>query len=144
VSTTIGENIKRLRKARGWTQYELGERVGLPVSIMANGHKRCQIVSRIETGAQSPTISVCITLAEVFGVPVSDLLGDDAAPPLPAAEPTTGLGTIEQALTAALHEQALRAASVGHTGTTAATACRELTEALLTVGILRGQGGGVE
>lgn len=53
---SIGENIARLRKAKGWTQAELGEMLGV-----SN-----QAVSKWEAGMTMPDIMLLPALAEAF------------------------------------------------------------------------------
>ncbi len=63
--TTFGENLRTLRAARGLTQKELGERVGLSKAV----------VSKYENALGYPTLDTLITLAEFFGVTTDYLLG---------------------------------------------------------------------
>ena len=51
--TDFGENLKRLRQARGLTQQELGSRVGLSKAV----------VSKYENALGYPTLDTLITLA---------------------------------------------------------------------------------
>ena len=67
--------IRRLRMERGWTQEELGERVGVSA----------QAVSKWETGQSLPDISQVPLLAKAFGV-TTDLLfglGEESEPDFP-------------------------------------------------------------
>lgn len=62
----IGKNIKKIRKARKWTQAQLAEKVGIePVSI-----------ARIETGLNFPKEENLIAIAKTLDVDVSDLFVD--------------------------------------------------------------------
>ncbi len=64
----IGKNIKKIRKARKWTQAQLAEKVGIePVSI-----------ARIETGLNFPKEENLIAIAKTLDVDVSDLFVDRA------------------------------------------------------------------
>ncbi len=63
--TDFGENLKRLRQARGLTQQELGSRVGLSKAV----------VSKYENALGYPTLDTLITLAAYFGVTTDYLLG---------------------------------------------------------------------
>ena len=63
--TTFGENLKSLRVARGLTQKELGERVGLSKAV----------VSKYENALGYPTLDMVMTLAAFFGVTTDYLLG---------------------------------------------------------------------
>ena len=59
----IGENIARLRRARGWTQAELGEKLGV-----SN-----QAISKWESGMTMPDIMLLPTLADMFGIYIDEL-----------------------------------------------------------------------
>ena len=61
---SIGENIARLRKEKGWTQAELGEKLGV-----SN-----QAVSKWELGMTMPDISLIIPLAIIFQISADELL----------------------------------------------------------------------
>lgn len=59
----VGKNIKKIRKAKKWTQAELAEKVGIePVSI-----------ARIETGLNFPKEENISLIAKALNVEVSDL-----------------------------------------------------------------------
>ncbi len=60
---TVGENIARARKEKGWTQAELGERLGV-----SN-----QAVSKWEAGVTSPDISLLPLIADAFECSIDDL-----------------------------------------------------------------------
>lgn len=62
---TIGEKILNLRKARGWSQEELAERVGVTR----------QAVSRWESCSAKPDADKIIALCALFGVSSDYLLG---------------------------------------------------------------------
>ena len=71
--------IRSLRMERGWTQEELGERVGVSA----------QAVSKWETGQSLPDISQVPLLAKAFGV-TTDLLfglGEESEPDFPQFDP---------------------------------------------------------
>jgi transcriptional regulator with XRE-family HTH domain len=59
---TIGEKIKALRKKRGWSQTELGERVGI----------KPQNISKYEKNKTVPRESTLQVFAEVFQMPLSE------------------------------------------------------------------------
>lgn len=67
---SIGENIKVLRLARGWTQEELAQRL----------HLTRQAVGHYESGRTVPDIDTCRRLAEVFGVELEVLLEGEGEP----------------------------------------------------------------
>ena len=60
---SICENIVRLRKEKGWTQAELGEKLGV-----SN-----QAVSKWELGITMPDVMLLPTLADVFQCSIDDL-----------------------------------------------------------------------
>lgn len=64
---TIGENIKKLRKAQSITQEELSEMLGVS----------CQSVSRWELGICYPDMELLPALANIFKISVDKLLGVD-------------------------------------------------------------------
>jgi len=61
----IQENIRSLRRERGLTQEQLAEALGVTVGA----------VSKWESGANTPDISVIAELADFFGISVDALLG---------------------------------------------------------------------
>ncbi len=61
----FGERLAALRKERGWTQPQLAERLGATVTM----------VTYLERRAKNPTVKTMEQIAQIFGVPVSDLLG---------------------------------------------------------------------
>ena len=62
----LGEKILNLRKARGWSQEELAERIGVTR----------QAVSRWESGAAKPDADKIIAVCDLFGVSADYLLRD--------------------------------------------------------------------
>lgn len=68
---TLGERIRATRQAAGLSQEKLAERLGLTR----------QAVTKWETGQSAPSTENLLHLAEVLGVPVTDLLGEDAREP---------------------------------------------------------------
>ena len=79
---TIAERIQHLRRARGLTQEELGDR--LQVSRQA--------VSKWESGQAAPDLDKVLALCELFGVSTDYLLkgGDGSAPAAAAERPRPG------------------------------------------------------
>jgi len=61
---SLGQEIKKQRKLRGWTQGELSEQSGIDVRNL----------SRYETDTVQPRKKTLEKLAEVFEVPVEELL----------------------------------------------------------------------
>lgn len=64
MNITIAKNLEKLRKAHGWTQEALAEKVGVSR----------QAVSSWEQGISSPDTDNLIALAKLYGVKVDDLL----------------------------------------------------------------------
>jgi transcriptional regulator with XRE-family HTH domain len=60
----LGENIKRLRKKKGWSQADLAKEIGCHFSHIA----------RIETGKYVPSLNTVIQIAEIFEVPIDYLV----------------------------------------------------------------------
>jgi transcriptional regulator with XRE-family HTH domain len=83
-----GQEVKRLREARGWTQAKLAVEAGMAPSA----------VNQIENGKRSPSASSLNKLAEALGVEVADLFPkaqsplplEDTAKPFPGGGPTLG------------------------------------------------------
>jgi len=59
----LGQRVRELRLAEGWSQEELGARCGLDRTY----------VSGIERGVRNPTLSVIESLAAGLKVPIADL-----------------------------------------------------------------------
>ncbi len=74
---TLGEKLQRLRKARGMTQEQLAEKVGVSR----------QSLSGWENDTALPDTANVISLADLFGVTTDYLLREDAAP---TARPAAG------------------------------------------------------
>jgi len=62
----LHDNIKRLRKQKGWSQTELAEQIGSHLSH----------INRIETGKYKPSVDVLVKLADVFDVSLNALVRD--------------------------------------------------------------------
>jgi transcriptional regulator with XRE-family HTH domain len=77
----IGERIKTLRKAAGWSQSELAAKVSTDA----------RQVSRYENGRITPSLDVAMRIAEVLNVSLDHLVFDDVPRrPLHAAENILG------------------------------------------------------
>jgi transcriptional regulator with XRE-family HTH domain len=63
----LGERIRHLRKEAGWSQAELGERVGTDAGR----------ISRYEGARITPSLDALMRIAEVFNVSADHLLFDD-------------------------------------------------------------------
>lgn len=59
----LGERIRTLRLQRGWTQQQLGDRLGVAGIT----------ISSWEKGRNSPTVATLGVIAEAFTIPVSEL-----------------------------------------------------------------------
>ena len=68
MSQSFGENLKRIREKNGWTLEEMAERLD----------STKQVLSRYERGERTPKITMAARFAEKLGVPLRDLVGQDA------------------------------------------------------------------
>lgn len=68
---TIGNNIRRLRKARGMTQEELAEAV----------NRSTGAISHIENGTSALGVELLVKIAELFSVTVDKLVYPENATP---------------------------------------------------------------
>jgi len=66
----IGVNIKRLREEQGITLRELAKRLNVSASLL----------SQIETGKASPSLSTLKNIADNFGTTIGDLVGEGQKP----------------------------------------------------------------
>ena len=64
----IGQRIRKVRKARGLSQEELAEKIGISVTHM----------SHIETGNTKLSLPVFVELADTLEVRTDDLLSDNS------------------------------------------------------------------
>ena len=68
----FGENIRRLRKAQGWTQEELGERANLHrtyVGLIERGEKSISLVNAKRIAdVLGVGLDLCMEAGAVFGV----------------------------------------------------------------------------
>ena len=90
---TMGEKILNMRKARGWNQEELAERVGVTR----------QAVSRWESGTAKPDADKIISICDLFGVSADYLLRDqfsgEGSAAVTGTRPVTALEAKAQSLT---------------------------------------------
>ncbi len=77
-STSLGGNISALRKAKGMTQEEFAEKLGVTP----------QAVSKWENSVSCPDIMLLPRIAEIFGVSIDELMGV-RTPPKPEIEEAT-------------------------------------------------------
>ncbi|SIR96404.1 transcriptional regulator, XRE family with cupin sensor [Williamsia sterculiae] len=62
---TVGPRLRELRTRRGLTLADLAERTGINASTL----------SRLEGGARKPTLEMLLPLAEVYAIPLDELVG---------------------------------------------------------------------
>ena len=65
--SSVANNIKRLRKEKGWTQ----------VKLSLEAHVSQQAISFIESGRNEPSADMIRALATAFGVTASEIMGDE-------------------------------------------------------------------
>jgi len=63
----VKNRLRDLRTARGWSQVELGERVGVSR----------QAIIAIETGRFDPSLPLAFKLARAFGLTIEDIFQPD-------------------------------------------------------------------
>lgn len=64
---TMHENIKTLRKLKGWSQIELSQMLGTTQKV----------ISSYEAGTKKPPINRLPALAKVFNVTIEQIIGSD-------------------------------------------------------------------
>ncbi len=64
---TLGQRIKQLRRAKDWSQEQLGDKIDIHI----------QTIARYEKDAMIPTATVLKKLAEAFGVSIDYLVFGD-------------------------------------------------------------------
>lgn len=74
---TVGEKIKSLRKARGWSQGELAEKVGM----------KAQNISRYEKNKAAPRESTLLVFAEALEVPLKEFTSLAGSIEIPDVDP---------------------------------------------------------
>lgn len=72
----VHERILNLMRERGWTQYQLSKRSGIPSSTLTNMFKR----------STSPTLATIETLCDCMGITLSQFFADGKVIPLSAEE----------------------------------------------------------
>lgn len=87
----LADKIKSLRKARGWTQAELGQKI----SLSRTG------INAWEQGLSMPSPAMLVELAKVFAVSTDYLLGLDSL----ATIDVSGLSETDVAILAELAER---------------------------------------
>lgn len=74
---SLGQRIARLRKSKGLTQEELGDKVGIS----------SQAVSKWETDASVPDVMLLVKIANIFDITVDELLGNERIRETPKVVP---------------------------------------------------------
>jgi len=69
LATRLGQELKKRRTARGWSQAALAERVGVSTDY----------VSLLERGERLPAVNVLVRLAFALGASTDELLGLEQA-----------------------------------------------------------------
>ena len=77
VATRVAAEVRRLRKAMGWSQLALAERAGLSLNY----------VNLIERAEQLPTVRVLLQLAAALGTTLRDLVSEPEAGEKTSTEP---------------------------------------------------------
>ena len=74
----MNNRVRELREKHGWSQGELGERLGVSR----------QTINAVETDKYDPSLPLALRVAKIFGVNVDAVFLDDWTPPAdgPAAE----------------------------------------------------------
>jgi len=67
-SASIALRIRTLRKARGWTLHDVEER--------SSGSIKAVVMGSYERGSRALSLARSIEIAELFGIPIANLLGD--------------------------------------------------------------------
>lgn len=66
---SVADNVKRLRKEKGWTQ----------VRLSMEAHVSQQAISFIESGRNEPSTDMIRALSKALGVSSSEIIGDSQA-----------------------------------------------------------------
>ena len=105
LEVAIGRELRALRRARGWTAADLAGRAGLSGGML----------SKIENGQISPSLTTLMTLAHVLSVPLTSFFrGFEETRPAVHVKAGTGLD-VARAGTRAGHQYSL----LGHVGANA-------------------------
>ena len=76
---SLGQRIARLRRNKGLTQEELGDKVGVS----------SQAVSKWETDSSVPDVMLLVKIANLFDISVDELLGNDRIKETPQIVPVS-------------------------------------------------------
>lgn len=61
----LGQNVRKLREKKGWTQDELSEQADIHISY----------VGQIERGLRYPSLKILFKIADALEVKITDLFG---------------------------------------------------------------------
>jgi len=67
-TASVALRIRTLRKARGWTLHDIENRT--------SGSIRAVVMGSYERGSRALSLARSIEIAELFGIPIANLLGD--------------------------------------------------------------------
>jgi transcriptional regulator with XRE-family HTH domain len=67
-SASVAQRIRTLRKARGWTLHD--------VQARSSGSIKAVVMGSYERGTRALSLARSIEIAELFGIPIANLLGD--------------------------------------------------------------------
>jgi len=67
-SASVAQRIRTLRKARGWTLHD--------VQAHSSGSIKAVVMGSYERGTRALSLARSIEIAELFGIPIANLLGD--------------------------------------------------------------------
>jgi transcriptional regulator with XRE-family HTH domain len=67
-SASVALRIRTLRKARGWTLHDVENR--------SSGSIKAVVMGSYERGSRALSLARSIEIAELFGIPIANLLGD--------------------------------------------------------------------
>lgn len=96
----IGENVRALRKARGWTQEELGEQADMSYKALGE----------IERGEVNPSLNSLLKIANALQIQISELFLNDEVLVLTkggVAEVNAAMDTLNRVLSTARRREAL-------------------------------------
>lgn len=96
----VGTNIRVLRKARGWSQEELGERADLSYKFLGE----------VERGAVNPSLDSLAGIAKALSVPIAELFLNDEVLVLTkgdVSEVATAMDALNRILNTARRREAL-------------------------------------
>lgn len=95
----IGANVRTLRKARGWTQEELGEQAEMSYKALGE----------IERGEVSPSLNSLLKVANALSVTIAELFLNDKVMVLTGAqlsEVNSAMTTLKNVLTTSSNREA--------------------------------------